>query len=38
MPALRSNIDWKRWGKDDPLYGVTNLAQQTKRRSHGLDR
>jgi ubiquinone/menaquinone biosynthesis C-methylase UbiE len=33
MPA-RSNIEWKQWGKSDPLYGVSSLDERNKRGRH----
>lgn len=30
MAELRSNIDWKRWGRDDPLYGVALQPKKQK--------
>lgn len=30
MPGLRSNKEWKQWGKEDPLFGVVNWAGKQK--------
>lgn len=33
MPA-RSNIEWRKWGKSDPLYGVASLTDRNKKGAH----
>jgi ubiquinone/menaquinone biosynthesis C-methylase UbiE len=30
MTELKSNIEWKQWGKDDPLWGVASWASKQK--------
>ena len=30
MAELKSNTEWKRWGKDDPLWGVSSWAGKEK--------
>lgn len=30
MNELKSNIEWKQWGKDDPLWGVSSWANKQK--------
>ncbi len=30
MTELKSNIEWKQWGKDDPLWGVASWAGKEK--------
>jgi len=30
MSELKSNIEWKQWGTDDPLWGVASLANKQK--------
>ena len=30
MSELKSNTEWKQWGKDDPLYGVATWANKQK--------
>jgi SAM-dependent methyltransferase len=30
MAELKSNIEWKQWGKDDPLWGVSSWASKQK--------
>lgn len=30
MTELKSNIEWKQWGKDDPLWGVSPWASKQK--------
>jgi ubiquinone/menaquinone biosynthesis C-methylase UbiE len=30
VPNLKSNIEWKLWGKDDPLYGVASWSNKQK--------
>jgi hypothetical protein len=30
MTQLRSNIEWKQWGKDDPFWGVASLPSKQR--------
>jgi ubiquinone/menaquinone biosynthesis C-methylase UbiE len=30
MTGLQSNVEWKQWGKDDPLYGVASWSNKQK--------
>jgi ubiquinone/menaquinone biosynthesis C-methylase UbiE len=30
MTALKSNLEWKQWGKDDPLWGVASWSHKEK--------
>jgi ubiquinone/menaquinone biosynthesis C-methylase UbiE len=30
VPELKSNVEWKQWGKDDPLFGVASWAHKQK--------
>lgn len=34
MQQPASNIEWRKWGKDDPLYGVATCANRDRNGSH----